>query len=97
MADGAASGLLVAWGRPGGRLSSWGLGTLVFSHFQRLYFITLPGGVSRCLTARCLSLLLLSHLVPVVAVGVFCVIDLVFVSRCASVPERWVSFKLLLR
>lgn len=96
MAGGAASGL-GGLGRPGGRLSSWRLGTPVFSHFQRLYFITLPGGVSRCLTARCLSLLLLSHLVPVVAVGVFCVIDLVFVSRCASVPEQWVSFKLLLR
>lgn len=63
-----------ARGRSGGRLSSWGPGTLIFSHFQRLYFITLPGGASRCLTARHLNLLLLSHLVPVVAVGVFCVI-----------------------
>lgn len=53
-----------------------GPGTLVFSHFQRFYFITLPGGASRCLTARRLNLLLLSHLVPVVAVGVFCVIGL---------------------
>jgi len=59
-----------------------GQGTRVSGRCQRLYFMALPGGASRCLTARRPNLLLLSHLVPVVAVGVFCVIGLYFFLVC---------------
>lgn len=66
-----------------GKLSSWGLGTLIFGHFQRLYFVTLPGGASWRL-----NLLLLSPLVPVVTVGVFCVIDFYSFLGVPLCPNR---------
>lgn len=66
-----------------GKLSSWGLGTLIFGHFQRLYFMTLPGGASPRL-----NLLLLSPLVPVVTVGVFCVIGFYSFLGVPLCPSR---------